>query len=171
MVSADGLGPQQAKIDAISSIAVPGDVSTLRSFLGLANYYRKFVRNFSTLAKPLNSLLQKNVSYVWGQEQQASFDALKAALVSTPILRPPNFSLPFVLQTDWGKPGIGAVLSQRDEEGHEYVVAYASRSNNQAESNYSSYEGECLAAVWAVQHFRHYLYGRKFTLLTSLFLG
>jgi hypothetical protein len=167
MVSVDGLGPQQAKIDAIAKMVEPGDASTLRSFLGLANYYRKFVQNFSSIAKPLNSLLQKNVSYVWGVEQQSAFDALKAALVSAPILRPPDFSLPFVLQTDWGKPGIGAVLSQKDREGEEYVVAYASRSNNQAESNYSSYEGECLAAVWAVQHFRHYLYGRRFILLTD----
>ena len=167
MVSLDGTSPQQAKVEAILHIPPPTDTTTLRSFLGLINYYRRFIPHFSSIAKPLNTLLQKEQSYVWESAQQTAFETLQQALVSYPVLRPPDYSQPFVLQTDWGQPGIGAVLSQQPSSTEEFVVAYASRSNNRAESNYSSYEGECLAAVWAVTYFRHYLYGRHFTLSTD----
>ena len=167
MISAHGVSPQQAKVSAILQIPVPKDVSQLRSFLGLANYYRRFIPKFGAVAKPLNELLQKGSVYAWGESQEAAFAILKAALTTNPVLKTPDFTLPFCLQTDWGKAGIGAVLSQVSGDGQEYVVAYASRSNNRAESNYSSYEGECLAAVWAVQHFRHYLYGKEFKLSTD----
>ena len=167
MVSIDGTSPQQAKVEAILKIPPPRDITSLRSFLGLVNYYRRFIPQFSSIAKPLNILLQKDQSYDWGSAQREAFDKLQQALVSYPVLRPPNHNLPFILQTDWGQPGLGAVLSQQSSPQDEYVVAYASRSNNRAESNYSSYEGECLAAVWAVSHFRHYLYGKRFTLSTD----
>ena len=167
MVSLDGTSPQQAKVEAILDIPPPPDITSLRSFLGLINYYRRFIPHFSTTAKPLNSLLQKGQAYVWGTDQQTAFVKLQQALTTYPVLRPPDYSVPFVLQTDWGQPGIGAVLSQQPEQAGEYVVAFASRSNNRAESNHSSYEGECLAAVWAITHFRHYLYGRHFTLSTD----
>jgi hypothetical protein len=88
-------------------------------------------------------------------------------LLEAPILRRPDYKRPFELHTDWSSVGLGAVLVQRDDEGREYVVAYASRSCNRAERNYSSYQGECLAAVWAVQHFWVYLYGRRFTLIAD----
>jgi hypothetical protein len=84
-----------------------------------------------------------------------------------PILRRPNFTRPFELHTDWSKDGPEAVLAQRDADGKEYAVAYASRKCNKAERNYSSYQGECLAAVWAVEHFRVYLYGQPFDLITD----
>ena len=167
MVSVDGVSPQKAKVEAILKIPPPTDMTSLRSFLGLVNYYRRFIPNFSTIAKPLNTLLQKDQKYLWADAQQTSFSELQQALVSYPVLRPPNHCLEFVLQTDWGQPGLGAILSQKTDDAAEYVVAYASRSNNRAESNYSSYEGECLAAVWAITHFRHYLYGRHFTLSTD----
>jgi hypothetical protein len=92
---------------------------------------------------------------------------LKAKLVAAPILRRPIRGHPFQLHTDWNMLGLGAVLTQCDDEGKEFVVAYASRSNNAAESRYNSYEGECLAAVWAVAHFRCYLFGTQFTLVTD----
>ena len=167
MVSVHGTSPQQVKVEAILQIPSPADITSLRSFLGLVNYYRRFVPQFSTIAKPLNTLLQKGQQYLWGPEQQAAFVQLQQALTTYPVLRPPDYTLPFILQTDWGQPGIGAVLSQQPKQSGDYVVAYASRSNNRAESNYSSYEGECLAAVWAITHFRHYLYGRHFTLVTD----
>ena len=167
MVSVDGVSPQQTKVESILKIVVPTDVTSLRSFLGLVNYYRRFIPNFSTVAKPMNRLLQKNQAFEWGDDQQTAFESLQQSLVSYPVLRPPNYDFPFVLQTDWGQPGIGAVLSQLSDTDDEYVVAYASRSNNRAETNYSSYEGECLAAVWAITYFRHYLYGRHFTLSTD----
>ena len=167
MIVPGGLGVQQAKVDALHKIPAPSDVPRLRAFLGLANYYRRFVKNFSLIAKPLTILTGKDQPWIWSREQQQAFDTLKQRLGSAPVLRRPDVSRAFQLHTDWSAVGLGAVLTQKDEEGKEYVVAYASRSNNNAESNYSSYEGEALAAVWAIAHFRPYLYGQKFTLVTD----
>ena len=97
---------------------------------------------------------------MWAEAWQHAFDELKGALTSSPVLRSPDFQRPFDLHTDRAKTGLGAVLSQCGDDKHEYVVAYASRRNNKAESNYSRYEGEALAVVWAVTHFRHYVYGK-----------
>jgi hypothetical protein len=102
---------------------------------------------------------------MWGPAQEEAFEALKRALGSAPVLRRLDARRPFQLHTDWSMLGIGAVLTQKDDDGKEYVIAYASRSNNDAESKYSSYEGECLAVVWTVAHFRPYLYGQSFTLM------
>ncbi len=109
---------------------------------------------------------EKDVAWTWSDEAQEVF-TLKEKLSKFPILRRPDFNKVFILHTDWSALSIGAILGQLDEEGKEYVIAYASRSNNKAESNYSSYEGECLAVVWAVIHFRPYLYGTNFTLYTD----
>jgi len=119
------------------------------------------------MAKPLNMLLKLDQEWQWGDEQERAFVELKARLVAAPILRRPIKGRPFQLHTDWSMLGLGAVLTQCDDEGKEFVVAYASRSNNTAESRYSSYEGECLATVRAVAHFRCYLFGTQFTLVTD----
>lgn len=167
MIVPGGLGVQQAKVDALQRIPAPIDVSRLRAFLGLANYYRRFVKNFSLIAKPLTILTGKDQPWTWGHEQQQAFDTLKQKLGSALVLRRPDATRPFQLHTDWSAVGLGAVLAQKDDVGREYVIAFASRSNNNAESNYSSYEGEALAAVWAIAHFRPYLYGQQFTLVTD----
>ncbi|CAM6125100.1 unnamed protein product [Calypogeia fissa] len=156
-----------SKVVSILEMSKPTDVSTLRSFIGLCNYYRIYVQDFSTIAHPLYALLKKDVTWAWSEETQVAFDTLKERLSDYPVLRRPDFNQVFILHTDWSALGIGAVLGQPDGEGHEYVIAYASRSNNKAESNYSSYEGECLAVVWAIIHFRPYLYGTKFLLYTD----
>jgi hypothetical protein len=135
--------------------------------MGLANYYRMYVKGFNAMAKPLNMLLKLNQEWQWGDEQEQAFVELKAKLVAAPILRRPIRGRPFQLHTDWSMLGLGAVLTQCDDEGKEFVVAYASRSNNATESRYSSYEGECLAAVWVVAHFMCYLFGTQFTLVTD----
>jgi hypothetical protein len=135
--------------------------------MGLANYYRRYVKGFNTIAKPLNQLLKADQEWQWKEEQEKAFVELKSRLASAPILRRPIGGHPFQLHTDWSMLGLGAVLTQRDDEDKEFVIAYASRSNNAAESRYSSYEGECLAAVWAVAHFRCYLFGTTFTLITD----
>ncbi|CAM6090633.1 unnamed protein product [Calypogeia fissa] len=142
-----GLGVQQTKVLAITLIPRPTDVSKIRAFVGLANYYRRYVKGFNQIVKP--------------------FQELKAQLTSAPILRRPIRGRPYQLHTDWSMLGLGAVLTQQDEQKKEFVVAFASRSNNGAESRYSSYEGECLAVVWAVAHFRCYLFGTPFTLVTD----
>jgi hypothetical protein len=102
-----------------------------------------------------------------GDEQERAFVELKARLVAAPILRRPIRGRPVQLHTNWSMLGLGAVLTQCDDEGKEFVVAYASHSNNAAESHYSSYEGKCLAVVWVVAHFRCYLFGTQFTLVTN----
>jgi hypothetical protein len=107
------------------------------------------------------------VAWGWYKECQKAFDTIEEKLTQAPILQRPDYSRPFELHTDWSGVGLGAVLVQRDDEGREYVIAYASRSNNRTERNYFSYAGECLAAVWGVSHFRVYLYGRRFVLLTD----
>jgi hypothetical protein len=162
-----GLGVQQAKVEAIAHIPLPTDVSRVHTFMGLANYYCRYVKGFSAMAKPLNMLLKLNQEWQWGDEQEQAFVELKVKLVAAPILKRPIRGRPFQLHTDWSMLGLGVVLTQCDDERKEFVVAYASRSNNAAESCYSSYEGECLATVWAVAHFKCYLFGTQFTLVTD----
>jgi hypothetical protein len=162
-----GTAPMTVKVEAIVKMLPPTDVSELRAVLGTANYYRKFVENYSTIAAPLNNLLREDVVWNWTKECQQAFDTIKEKLTQALILRRPDYSRPFELHTDWSGVGLGVVLVQRDNQGREYVIAYASRSNNRTERNYSSYAGECLAAVWGLSHFRVYLYGRRFVLLTD----
>jgi hypothetical protein len=111
-------------------------------------------------------LLKKDVAWTSSEEAQEAFNTLKEKLPEFPILRRPDFSKVFILHTNWSALGIGAIIGQLDEEGKEYVIAYASQSNK-AETNYSSYEGECLAVVWVVIHLMPYLYGTNFTLYTN----
>jgi hypothetical protein len=115
----------------------------------------------------LNNLLREDVAWNWYEECQKAFDTIKERLRQAPVLRRPDYSRLFEFHTDWSGVGLGAVLVQRDDEGREYVIAYTSRSNNRMEKNNSTYAGECLAAVWGVSHFRVYLYGRRFVLLTD----
>ncbi len=145
----------------------PIDVHTLKSFIGLCNYYMIYVQGFSTIAHPLYALLKNDVVWTWSEEVQEAFNTFKEKLSEFPIMRRPDFNKPFILHTDCNALGISVILGQLDEEGKEYVIAYASRSNNKVESNYSSYEGECLAIVWAIIHFKPYLYGTNFTLYTD----
>jgi len=156
-----------AKVVAILEMPNPTNVHTLKSFIRLCNYCRIYVQDFSTIVHPLYALLKKDVAWTWSEEAQEAFNTLKEKLLEFPILRRPDFSKVFILHTDWNALGIGVILGQLDEEGKEYVIAYASRSNNRVESNYSSYEGECLIVVWLVIHFRPYFYGTKFTLYTK----
>jgi hypothetical protein len=111
----------------------------------------------------LCALLKKDVDWTWSEEAEEAFNTFKEKLSKFPILRRPDFSKVFILHTNWNAFGIGVILDQLDEEGKEYVIAYASRSNK-AKSNYFSYEGECIIVIWVVIHFRPYLYGTNFTL-------
>ena len=139
----------------------------MRIALGLFSYYRKFVLHFSTIAHPLNQFLKKDAVWQWGDKQMEAFQELKLQLCQAPVLQLPNAYKPFILTTDWSHKGMGAVLSQLTEEGVEHLICYASRSCNPSEQNYSSFDGECLAVVWATNHFRAYLFGNSFTLKTD----
>ncbi len=159
----NGIMVNWAKIVAILEMPNLINVHTLRSFIGLCNYYKIYVQDFNTVAHALYALLKKHVVTTWSEKTKEAFNTLKEKLSEFPILRRPNFSKVFILHTNWSAFGISAILGQLDEEGKKYVITYASRSNNKVESNYSSYEGECLVVVWAVIH----LYGTKFTLYTD----
>ena len=160
-----GMTPDNQKIVAIQDWPTPTTVKEVRRFLGLASYYRRYIPNFADISKPLNDLTQKNVSFEWSITCEAAFRALKAKLITAPILAYPQFhhnASQFVLQTDASASGLGAILEQ---SGH--VIAYASRTLNKAEQQYSVIQKECLAAVYAMKQFCHYLLGRPFTLVTD----
>ena len=167
IVSAAGVSTDPKKLEAVRSFPTPADVRMLRSFLGLASYYRRFVHNFSRVARPLHLLTRKDVPFEWTPECQRAFEQLKALLTSSPVLAYPDFSKPFILETDASGAGLGAVLAQRQTDGTVRPVAYASRSLQGPEHNYGITELEGLGVVWAVKHFRPYLYGHRCEVFTN----
>jgi len=142
-------------------------LTQLRGFIALASYYRRFVKNFSSIVEPLNRLLKKNTPYAWKKDQQDVFEKLKICLITPPILAYPDFDQPFALYTDASTYALGAILSQIGEDKKEHVIAYASRTLNIHERKYSVIELECLVVIWAVKHFHHYLHGKFFTVITD----
>jgi transposase InsO family protein len=138
----------------------------VRQFLGAANYYRRFVKNFSEIAKPLTELTKKETQFVWTENCQISFDKLKHALTSPEIMAFPKLDAEFILDTDASLESIGAVLSQV-QDGVERVIAYGSRTLNKAERNYCVTDRELLAIRYFVEYFRHYLIGKPFRLRTD----
>jgi hypothetical protein len=167
VVGEHGISTDPSKIEVVKSFPIPRNLRQLRGFLGLASYYRRFVKGFTTIAAPLNELLKKKVRYKWTKAQQTAFEELKHHLTSAPILAYPNFEREFILFTDASDLALGAILSQKDHEGYERVIAYASRTLSPAEKNYSVTEKECLAVVWAIKYFRQYLHGSHFSLITD----
>src|SRR5277367_2582629 len=136
------------------------------SFLGLASYYRKFVKGFSATASSLTQLLHKDISYQWGTTEQKSFEELKQYLTSAPVLLLPDPAKPFTVTTDASDFAIGAVLTQDQGKGQQ-PVAYESRKLSPAEQNYAIHEKELLAIVHAIRIWRMYLEGRRFTVITD----
>ena len=169
IVSADGVEPDPAKIQAVIDYPVPTNVKELRQFLGLANYYRRFVQDYSRIASALFKLTQKAVhhSFNWTEQCTVAFKELKKKLTTPPILAFPRFDREFLLATDASDSAIGAVLSQVHDNGTEKVIAYWSRQLSKAERNYSTIEREALAIVKAVKEFYPYLYGHEFVLQTD----
>lgn len=166
LITQNGVKPNPDKIEAIESFPQPENPKEVKSFLGLAGYYRRFIPNFAKISKPLTKLLTKDTPFIFDFECKESFKNLKTALTSDPILIYPNFEEPFLLTTDASAFAIGAILSQ-GPVGKDLPIAYASRTLCSAETRYSTIERELLAIVWAVKHFRPYLFGRKFTLITD----
>ncbi|KAK5842666.1 hypothetical protein PVK06_005048 [Gossypium arboreum] len=156
VVSASGVRVDPNKILAIVDWRPPRNVTEVRSFLGLAGYYRRFVKGFSTIATPMTKLLQKDVKFEWTEKCQKSFDQLKAYLTEAPILVQPESGKEFVIYSDASLLGLGCVLMQ---EGR--VVAYASRQLKPHEKNYPTHDLELAAIVFALKIWRHYLFGEK----------
>jgi len=166
VVSKEGTKPDLSKIDVVLRFPEPKTVTNVRSFLGLTGYYRKYFRGYSRLASPLFELTKKDVAFVWNQDCQRAFDALKRALVEAPILVRPDFEKPFCLDVDWSTKGVGAILSQR-EGRFEKVVAYASKGLTLVQRKFHPMEGECYALIWGIMHFKQYLHRNHFTLRTD----
>ena len=172
VVSESGIKPDPEKVRRVQEWPTPTSITDVRSFLGLCSYYRRFIRGFSTIAAPLNKLLEKSSRFKWDEECQASFDTLKQTLVSDHVMAYPNNDGIFILDTDASATGIGAVLSQLqwDETSQKEVerpVAFASRSLTRTQRRYCTTRRELLAVVCFVRHFRHFLLGRKFLIRTD----
>ena len=161
--------PNIDKVKAVLQFPKPITKKDVRSFLGLTGYYRKFVSHYEDIARPLIDLTKKKEpnNVKWSLQCESAFKQLKDYLSTDPILKAPDFSKPFFLQTDASKKGIGAVLGQLDDQLREHPVIYLSRQLKSSESNYSVSEQECLAIVWSVKKLRYYLLGRKFSVITD----
>ena len=157
------MSPSAAKIQQLKEALKPETKTQVRSFLGLANYYRKFVPDFSAIASPLTDLTRKNMplKVQWTEACQKSFDTLKARLTSDLVVKLPDLTKPFLLRTDASNTGLGAVLLQ-EHDNVKHPVAYASRKLTDTEKKYTTSERECLAIVWGVRKFENYLYGKTF---------
>ena len=166
VVSSEGVETDPKKVSCNQEWPTPKDVKELRQFLGLASYYRRFIKSFALKASPLYRLTEKGRRWEWTKECGESFATLKQTLVSAPILAFPNFDNDFILDTDASTDGLGAVLSQQFKEG-ERVIAYASRTLTKAERQYCATRKEMLALVWGIRQFRPYLYGRTFRARTD----
>ena len=167
LVDVEGIHVTQDKISAIQRFPVPKNADQVRSFVGLAGYFRHFVKNFAKRAAPLTKFARKGVPFIWSTEENDSFEELKHALTTAPILAFPDFKKPFLLYTDASTIGIGAVLQQQDEAGKLRVVGYASRILNPTEANYSVTHLEALAVVWGLKHFRDLILGYEVHVYTD----
>ena len=166
IVSEEGMQVDKAKIDVISDLPPPKNLKDIRSFLGHAGFYRRFIKDFSSIARPMCNLLGKDVPFEWNNECQVAFEKLKSLLTTAPIMQSPDWTLPFELMCDASDYAIGAVLGQRrDKKPH--VISYASRTLDGAQMNYSTTEKELLAIVFALDKFRSYLVGSPIICFTD----
>ncbi|CAN6687761.1 unnamed protein product [Malus baccata var. baccata] len=163
IISEKGIEVDKSKIDLVRHLPSPTSVREVRSFLGHAGFYRRFIKDFSKIAQPLCRLLQKEVAFEFTKECTESFKQLKELLTTAPIIVPPDWSLPFDLMCDASDYALGAVLGQRKDK-RPHVIYYASRTLNDAQLNYSTTEKELLAVVFALDKFRSYLIGTKYLL-------
>lgn len=159
IISRQGVATDPKNIEAVQNWPVPKTVKEVRGFLGLAGYYRKFVHNFWLISSPLTDLLKKHSVFVWTSEKETSFQALKQALITAPVLALPNFSKTFELEIDTSDTGIGTMLMQ---EGH--LIAYLSKALGHRTRGLSRYEKESLAIILGVEHWRSYLQHAEFVI-------
>ena len=161
MISKRGVEADEDKIKKMIDWPPPTNISGLRGFLGLTGYYRRFVKGYGEIAAPLTKLLQKN-AFKWNEEANTAFENLKLAMTTLPVLALPDWNIPFIIETDASGVGLGAVISQN---GH--PIAFFSQKLSTRAQNKSIYERELMAVVLSVQKWRHYLLGRKFTILSD----
>ena len=168
IINKQGIQTDPDKLKAIESFEKPKCIKNLRSFLGICNYYRRFIQDYAKKARNLEELCGRNKDkLIWTETCDKAFSEMKKALTTSPILAYPDFRKEFILDTDASFDTIGAVLSQKDEDGHEHVIAYGSHAMGAHEKGYCITRKELLAIYYFCQHFNHYLYGRRFTLRTD----
>jgi hypothetical protein len=159
-ISSNGIFMDPKKISSILEWPTPTCVKDIQSFLGLANYYRRFIPNFAKLAHPLNALLRKDSEILWSEEAEESFNTIKSKFTSAPVLAYPDRNLPFMVETDSSNFAIGAVLSQTSSKDNKiHPIAFYSRSLTSPERNYPIYDKELLAIISALENWRHLLKG------------
>jgi hypothetical protein len=162
VLSAEGVAIDLSKIEAVSKWQSPKSVTEILTFLNLAGYFRRFIENFSKIAKPMTELLRSNMPYVWSDKCEASFQELKNRLTTTPVLTLPDASKDFVAYCDASRQGLGCVLMQGGK-----VVAYVSRQLQKHEENYPTHDLELSVVVHALKIWRHYLMGNKCDIYTD----
>ncbi|KAL4085061.1 hypothetical protein QTP88_027899 [Uroleucon formosanum] len=161
-----GVQPDERKIKSVKTFPIPTTVKEIKSFLGLTGYYRNFVPDYGKIAKPITNLLRKGIEFIWTSECQEAFEKLKIILCNEPLLQYPDFEKPFIITCDASNYAVGCVLSQGVIPA-DLPIAYASRTLNKAEINYSTTEKELVAIMFGVKQFRPYVYGQKFTIITD----
>ena len=167
LITPSGIHPNPNRVKAVQEFPVPQSVREVRQFLGVASYYRRFIRGFAKTAQPLHALTQKGAPFEWTQFCQNAFEELKSHLTESPLLAYPDFDKSFILETDASMKGLGPVLSQVQADGRPHPVAYASHALSPQEKCYAITELESLAVVWAVNYFHAYLYGHDVVVFTD----
>src|SRR5437764_3524957 len=188
IIGKDGKKVDPDKVEKVRNYPRPENISQLRGFLGLASYYRKFIKDFSKKVKPMTRLLEgtkreakkgkwekemrkgirdNELLEKWGEEQKKSYELMKRVLTETSVLIHLNFKKDFILSTDASGYALGAILEQEGDDGKLHPVGYASKTLTKLEQKYSTTELECYAVVWGIEKFYHYLYGRKFKVVTD----
>ncbi|CAF3952238.1 unnamed protein product [Rotaria sp. Silwood1] len=166
IINEEGIAPTPEKVRAINDIPVPNSIKAATSFIKMAEYYRNHIPNFSTLAQPLFDLTKKHEKFIWGIEQQNSFDKIKQLLISEPLLQFPNSDIPFIIQVDASNYGIGAVLMQDNGKG-EQPIAFMSQKLNKQQRNWNATEKECFAVITSIKKWNYYVAGREFIVRTD----
>lgn len=166
-VDSTGLRPLLNKVEALQKAPAPRNVTELKAYLGLLNYYHRFLPNLSTLLAPLHNLLRKSVKWHWSSEQREAFEKSKQLIQSPEVLVHYDTQKDLILACDASPYGVGAVLSHRMEDGQERPISFMSRTLTPSERNYSQLDKEGLAVIFGIQRFHKYLFGRKFTICTD----
>ncbi|XP_055621960.1 uncharacterized protein LOC129765578 [Toxorhynchites rutilus septentrionalis] len=167
LLSEHGVAIDESRIQPILDYARPKTVKDVRRLMGLAGFYQKFISNYSEITTPITNLLKKDKKKIsWTEEAETAFNKLKSALISAPILGNPDFSKPFTIESDASDNAIGAALVQ-ELEGQTRIISYFSKKLSNTQRKYAAVEKECLAVLMAIDHFRHYVEGTKFRIVTD----
>lgn len=165
-LSKKGISPDHEKLKAVETYPIPKKLKDVRAFLGFIGFYRKFIHNFSEIAKPLTDLTKKNTKFVWSSQCSSAFQILKQKLISPPILAYPNYNYEFILTTDASNVGISAILSQQIN-GEERPIAFSSRVLSETETRLCTTERELLAILFGCKQYRYIIFGYKFKIITD----